>query len=79
MHKLATDEPLSLLIDRLADRIQTARSVVYEADNATRCDILKLGTATIVAKREDTSKIHSYKWRGSFVKMNSAASDGHSG
>lgn len=58
------------LSDRLSELIGAARRTVYELDRPTRLDSLATEDGQLVyAKREDTSRIHSYKWRGAYFKM----------
>ena len=62
-------ETLCGYITSLFDR---AKNVVYEIDQPTRCQSMYIEGRQIVAKREDTSMIHSYKWRGAYFKMHEA-------
>ena len=57
------------LSERLGEEVKYAQKVIYELDGATRVDCLQMEGRPIHVKREDTSRIHSYKWRGSFCKM----------
>ena len=60
--------------------IAAAVQTVYKLDVATPMEKMKLdGGSTIHLKREDASKIHSYKWRGAFNKMTSLKESGYDG
>ena len=80
MHKLATDTATHELFYRqLGQEIQTAKQVVYELDKATPLESLQIGKRLIHAKREDCSRIHSYKWRGAYFKMHQLVQQGFEG
>lgn len=60
----------SPVLDTLWAEIEAARHRVYRADHATPCEAVALPDArTLWLKREDTSRVHSYKWRGAFNKL----------
>ncbi|WP_221774731.1 pyridoxal-phosphate dependent enzyme [Pelagicoccus albus] len=57
-------------LDLLFDETLKARRRVYEAASATPLEKLELGTdEEVYVKREDTSPIHAYKWRGAYNRM----------
>ncbi|MEM7452955.1 MAG: pyridoxal-phosphate dependent enzyme [Planctomycetota bacterium] len=71
---------LQRIYRELASKVERARSVVYELDSATPLQRLVLQDGqTVYAKREDTSRVHSYKWRGSFFKMYEMVEQGSRG
>ena len=54
----------------LDERIERARQVVYELDARTIVDRIALPDGSHAAlKREDLSKVRSYKWRGAYNKI----------
>ena len=62
------------------DEIARAVQTVYVLDTATPMDTMEIeGGARIHLKREDASKIHSYKWRGAFNKMTRLKESGWDG
>ena len=60
------------LCSYLTAQYQSASKVVYDIDQPTICHPLRLQGRSIMCKREDTSRIHSYKWRGAYFKMHQA-------
>ena len=53
---------------------------VYDLDSETRLDWIDLDCGcSLGLKREDLSKVHSYKWRGSFNKIASMVEQGFTG
>jgi threonine dehydratase len=55
---------------RLAEETQAALGRVYQVDEATPLDSVILPNGCELSlKREDLSKVHSYKWRGAFNKI----------
>ena len=64
----------------IQDEIARAVKTVYQLDAITPIDVMDMrGGATIHLKREDASKIHSYKWRGAFNKMVRLKESGYEG
>jgi threonine dehydratase len=58
------------LLDELRRETDAALSRVYLADQATACESVSLPDGRdLWLKREDTSRVHSYKWRGAFNKL----------
>ncbi|MDP1563550.1 MAG: pyridoxal-phosphate dependent enzyme [Pirellulaceae bacterium] len=58
------------LLPALWTEIEAAQQRVYRADQATRCEMVSLPDGRpLWLKREDTSRVHSYKWRGAFNKL----------
>ncbi len=58
------------LLDTLRSETEAARQRVYRADQATPCEAVSLPDGrNLWLKREDTSRVHSYKWRGAFNKL----------
>ncbi|MDQ8199807.1 pyridoxal-phosphate dependent enzyme [Pelagicoccus enzymogenes] len=57
-------------LEVLFNETLAARRRVYEAAGATPLEKLELGTdEEVYVKREDTSPIHAYKWRGAYNRM----------
>ena len=68
------------LLDRLAIESAAAIERVYQLDSATPIDTVTLESGCqLQLKREDTSKVHSYKWRGAFNKIVSLVEKGFTG
>lgn len=64
----------------LAERLTRAMDVVYDVDQPTPTESLALrGGSAIAIKREDLSKVRSYKWRGAYNKMVQCVRGGDSG
>lgn len=84
MNSNATNQELCALSDRelltrLSFETQAARRI-YEVEGQTRCDSVVLdGGCELLLKREDLSKVHSYKWRGSYNKIASLVEKGFGG
>ena len=84
MNHNATNEELCALSDRelltrLSLETQAARRI-YEVEGQTRCDSVTLDSGCeLLLKREDLSKVHSYKWRGSYNKIASIVEKGFGG
>lgn len=58
------------MLDALWTETEAASQRVYRADQATPCQSLSLPDGReLWLKREDTSRVHSYKWRGAFNKL----------
>lgn len=65
---------------QLRPRVKAASDCVYQLDEKTRVDQLPDGKERVIyVKREDTSRIHSYKWRGAYFKLQSLVSAGNQG
>lgn len=63
-------------LEELFNETLAARRRVYEAASATPLEKLELGTAEeVYVKREDTSPIHAYKWRGAYNRMKLLSSE----
>lgn len=63
-------------LEELFDETLAARRRVYEAASATPLEKLELGTdEEVYVKREDTSPIHAYKWRGAYNRMKLLSAD----
>ncbi|MDQ8186266.1 pyridoxal-phosphate dependent enzyme [Pelagicoccus sp. SDUM812002] len=57
-------------LEVLFNETLAARRRVYEAASATPLEKLDLGTdEEVYVKREDSSPIHAYKWRGAYNRM----------
>ena len=67
------------LLDRLAEESKLACNRVYRLDQPTRIDPLELSSGNLWLKREDLSKVHSYKWRGAANKVYSLHEAGYRG
>jgi threonine dehydratase len=68
------------LLADLEHETQLALDRIYEVDSVTPMESMMFGEGRCVdLKREDTSKVHSYKWRGSFNKIKSLLESGFSG
>jgi threonine dehydratase len=60
----------SEILAALRTETEAARQRVYRADCATPCESVSLPDGRgLWLKREDTSRVHSYKWRGAFNKL----------
>ena len=67
------------LLQQLTVETAAALDRVYQIDQPTRVDSLELPTCELWLKREDLSKVHSYKWRGAFNKIRSLHESGFQG
>ena len=68
------------LLERLREQTQAATTRVYQLDNATPLDEVTLPNGCrLKLKREDTSTVHSYKWRGAMNKIASLYEAGFRG
>ncbi|MBL8890532.1 MAG: pyridoxal-phosphate dependent enzyme [Planctomycetaceae bacterium] len=68
------------LVEALWAETEAACQRVYRADRATPCEAVLLPDGrTLWLKREDTSRVHSYKWRGAFNKLACLIEQGFSG
>ncbi len=68
------------LLRQLEMETQAALARVYQLDDPTPLESIELESGCkLVLKREDLSKVHSYKWRGSFNKIASMHRQGFSG
>lgn len=78
MMNLTSPTELDLL---LSDRISRALTRVYDLHPATPLEPFELSIQGAVAylKREDTSVIRSYKWRGAYFKMIQCVESGNRG
>lgn len=84
MNTNVTNEELCALSDKeLLTRLSLetrAASRIYEVEGQTRCDAVVLdGGCELLLKREDLSRVHSYKWRGSYNKIASLVEKGFGG
>ena len=80
MHKLDSDSKTrESFYEQLHDEIALAAKVVYELDRPTSLDEYSFRGSTLLLKREDLSRVHSYKWRGAYFKMSQVANSGFSG
>jgi len=68
------------LVDALLTEFERAKQRIYQADRATPCDSVKLYDGrTVWLKREDQSRVHSFKWRGAYNRMASLSESGWQG
>lgn len=68
------------LLERLAIETTAALERVYTLDRATPVDEVTLESGCrLLLKREDTSTVHSYKWRGAVNKIASLVENGFAG
>ncbi|MEM9942680.1 MAG: pyridoxal-phosphate dependent enzyme [Planctomycetota bacterium] len=68
------------LLEELDRQTKLASKRIYELDNVTPLDTIPLPQGCqLWLKREDQSRIHSYKWRGSFNKISQMVGSGFSG
>ena len=67
------------LLQNLATETEAAKGRIYQLDNATQVDSVELANCKLLLKREDLSKVHSYKWRGAFNKIKSLHDSGFTG
>ena len=84
MNTNVTNEELCALSDKeLLTRLSLetrAASRIYEVEGQTRCDSVVLdGGCELLLKREDLSRVHSYKWRGSYNKIAALVEKGFGG
>ena len=64
----------------LEQGIETALDIVYQLDNPTPLEAVQMTDGkTVWLKREDASRIHSYKWRGAFNKLTHLVKEGNVG
>ena len=80
----ATDHALDLdvieLLKLLEIETRAALNRVYQLDSPTPMDSVELDNGPVLMlKREDLSKVHSYKWRGSYNKIASMHEQNFSG
>ena len=84
MNTNVTNEELCALSDdellsRLAFETEAATRI-YDVESPTQCDSVFLdGGCELLLKREDLSRVHSYKWRGSYNKIASLVEKGFGG
>lgn len=70
----------ALVYSQLAQLVETARTIIYQLDSETPLgELIVDRDQPIFVKREDTSRIHSYKWRGAFFKMHQLVASGNRG
>lgn len=68
------------LLQRLREETAAACRRIYQLDDATPLDEITLqSSCRLMLKREDTSTVHSYKWRGAFNKIASLHESGFRG
>lgn len=68
------------LVAELREKIDAAFDVIYRFEQPTSLQELQVADGRVLfAKREDLSRIHSYKWRGACFKMHNLVSSGNSG
>ena len=68
------------LLDRLAEETKAATERIYSLHPVTPIESVTLpGGANLTLKREDTSTVHSYKWRGSGNKISKICDAGFDG
>lgn len=78
-----TDGPdIDGLLNRLSQASAQALQRVYQLDQATPINQIMIGEENKIAlslKREDTSTVHSYKWRGAYNKIATLVESGFDG
>jgi threonine dehydratase len=67
------------LLKNLAAETEAACGRIYKLDQPTQVDSVELANCDLLLKREDLSKVHSYKWRGAFNKIKSLHDSGFGG
>ena len=68
------------LLDRLEKETTAALDRIYKLDDATPMSSVVLESGcTLNLKREDTSRVHSYKWRGATNKISHLVEQGFDG
>lgn len=68
------------LLTQLWQEIPAAAQRVYQLDGHTECQSIALPSGrSLSLKREDRSRVHSYKWRGAFNKMAALVESGETG
>lgn len=77
---MSESQTIDQLLADLEQQSQLALGRIYEIDDPTPIEPMALDSGCVVdLKREDTSKVHSYKWRGSFNKIKSLIEAGFDG
>lgn len=77
---VVASESATDLLSQLWKQIPQAQQRVYQLDRQTDCQSLQLPSGRhLWLKREDRSRVHSYKWRGAFNKMASLVEAGNRG
>ena len=72
--------PDDQLLDRLAEETTAALERIYSLHPVTPVDSIALPSGVqLTLKREDTSTVHSYKWRGSGNKISKICDEGFDG
>ena len=72
--------PIAELLVQLKSETKLALDRIYQIDSETPTDSMPLDNGCVIhLKREDTSKVHSYKWRGAYNKIASLLESGFDG
>ena len=72
--------PIAELLIKLESETKLALDRIYKVDSETPTDSMQLDNGCkIHLKREDTSKVHSYKWRGAYNKIADLLESGFDG
>ena len=67
---MSQPQPITELLVELESQSELALNRVYKIDSETPLDSMPLDNGCLLhLKREDNSKVHSYKWRGAYNKI----------
>ena len=77
---MSSQQPIAELLADLEKLTELALGRIYQIDSATPVDSMRLdGGCRLNLKREDTSAVHSYKWRGAYNKIATLIESGYAG
>ena len=77
---MSQPQPITELLVELESQSELALNRVYKIDSETPLDSMPLDNGCLLhLKREDNSKVHSYKWRGAYNKIANLLESGFSG
>ena len=76
---MSQPQPIAELLVELESQTELALNRVYKIDSETSLDSMPLDNGCLLhLKREDQSKVHSYKWRGAYNKIANLLESGFS-
>ena len=77
---MSQQQPIAELLVKLEAETTLALDRIYTVDSETPTDSMTLDNGCVIhLKREDTSKVHSYKWRGAYNKIANLLESGFTG